>query len=68
MALPKRKTSKSKSKKRRTHYKVILSGSSLCQNCGEIKPPHRTCPSCGFYKGRNYIKKQEEVNLDKEKE
>lgn len=66
MALPKRKKSKSKSRKRRTHYKASTPGLSLCNNCGELKPPHRACPSCGFYKGRILIKQQEEVPSEEE--
>lgn len=61
MALPKRKKSRSKSRKRRTHYKASTPGLSLCSSCGELKPPHRACPSCGFYKGRVFSKQQEEV-------
>ncbi|MEE8044586.1 MAG: 50S ribosomal protein L32 [Thermodesulfobacteriota bacterium] len=61
MALPKRKHSRSRSRKRRTHYKLIKPGISICQNCGEHKSPHRACPSCGFYKGRTFIKEKQEV-------
>lgn len=56
MALPKRKTSRSKSRKRRTHYKVELPGTSFCPECNEMKPPHRACPTCGYYKGRNFFR------------
>ncbi|GJM15278.1 MAG: 50S ribosomal protein L32 [Thermodesulfobacteriota bacterium] len=59
MALPKRKHSRSRSRKRRTHYKLTKPGVSTCQNCGEHKSPHRACPSCGFYKGRTFIKEEE---------
>lgn len=59
MALPKRKTSRSKSRKRRTHYNAVMPGLSLCPNCGEHKPPHRACQSCGYYKGRTHIKEPE---------
>ncbi|MDA2921221.1 50S ribosomal protein L32 [Desulfobacterota bacterium AH_259_B03_O07] len=60
MALPKRKTSKSRSAKRRTHYKIIKPGLSICPNCGELKSPHRICVACGFYKGRTFKKEPEE--------
>ena len=59
MAVPKRKTSRSKSRKRRTHYTAAMPALSLCPNCGEHKPPHRVCQSCGFYKGRTHIKEHE---------
>jgi len=61
MALPKRKHSRSRTRKGRTHYKISKPGLSTCQNCAEHKPPHRACPSCGFYKGRTFIKEQEVV-------
>ncbi|HEX9830237.1 MAG: 50S ribosomal protein L32 [Thermodesulfobacteriota bacterium] len=60
MALPKRKTSKSKSRKRRSNYKILPPALSLCPNCNELKPPHRACPSCGFYKGKTYKKEPKE--------
>jgi len=41
MAVPKRKTSKSKRNKRR--------------KCGDARLPHHACPSCGTYKGRTVI-------------
>ncbi|MGH7886185.1 MAG: 50S ribosomal protein L32 [Thermodesulfobacteriota bacterium] len=61
MPLPKRKTSKSKSRKRRTHYKAVVPGVSLCTECNELKPPHRACPSCGNYRGRSFFRKKEEI-------
>jgi large subunit ribosomal protein L32 len=60
MALPKRKPSKSKSRKRRTHYKISRPSLSMCPNCNELKPPHRVCPNCGYYKGRTFKKEEEE--------
>jgi large subunit ribosomal protein L32 len=56
MAVPKRKKSKSKTRMRRSHNdKVALSRMVRCPNCGEYTRPHRVCPSCGFYKGREII-------------
>ncbi len=60
MAVPKRKTSSSKSKKRRTHYKTASPATSMCPECNEKMHPHRACPHCGHYKGRNFIKTEEE--------
>ena len=50
MAVPKRKTSKARRDKRRTHYKIATPGMSVCPKCGESKLPHRVCKSCGTYK------------------
>jgi large subunit ribosomal protein L32 len=53
MAHPKRKISKSRRDKRRTHYKATPPSLSTCSNCGELKLSHRACPSCGYYSGRS---------------
>jgi len=59
MAVPKRKTSKSKRDKRRTHQKVAALNIAECPQCGEATLPHHACPSCGTYKGRNVIETEE---------
>ncbi len=55
MAHPKRKTSKSRRDKRRTHKKASPPAVSTCPKCGEKKLPHRVCPSCGSYGGVQII-------------
>ncbi|NVM22052.1 MAG: 50S ribosomal protein L32 [Desulfobacterales bacterium] len=59
MALPKRKISKSRRGKRRSHQRVTLPSLSVCPQCNEPKLPHHVCPSCGHYKGRTVIEKEE---------
>jgi large subunit ribosomal protein L32 len=59
MAVPKRKKSKSKRDKRRTHQKVVAPNLSICPQCGEARLPHHACPSCGTYKGRVVTKTEE---------
>ena len=29
-----------------------------CPKCGEYKAPHRVCDNCGYYNGREVIKKE----------
>ncbi len=53
MALPKRRHSRSRTRKRRSHDALSAPGISTCAECGEPKLPHRICPSCGMYKGRS---------------
>ncbi len=52
MAVPKKKTSKSKRDMRRSHDALLAPGVSVCPECKEPKMPHRVCASCGSYKGR----------------
>ncbi len=55
MANPKRRHSKQRRDKRRSHHALAKPGLSRCPNCMEMKLPHRICPSCGHYKGRTLI-------------
>ncbi|NBO64678.1 MAG: 50S ribosomal protein L32 [Acidobacteria bacterium] len=58
MPNPKRRHSKSRSRKRRTHDALKATNLSSCANCGATRLPHRVCPACGFYDGRVVIDKQ----------
>jgi len=60
MAVPKRKTSKSKRDKRRTHQKIAGPNVMACPECQEAKLPHHACPSCGSYRGRNVLDSDDE--------
>jgi large subunit ribosomal protein L32 len=60
MALPKRKHSKSRRDKRRTHWKLIAPNLTECPRCHQPKLSHRACPSCGFYKDTQVIKIEKE--------
>jgi len=59
MALPKRKTSRTRRDKRRTHKKLVAPPMSVCPQCREVKLPHRVCPSCGYYAGREVLPVEE---------
>ncbi|WP_149454170.1 50S ribosomal protein L32 [Pasteuria penetrans] len=58
MAVPKQKLSRSKQRKRRTHWKLSPPALRACPNCGELTPPHRICRGCRVYRGRNYGKQK----------
>lgn len=55
MAVPKRKTSKARKRKRRTHYKLAVPGMVSCANCGELRKSHHVCAACGYYDGKEVI-------------
>ena len=63
MAVPKRKSSNARKNKRRSNvWKISAPAFSKCPNCGALTVPHRVCKNCGFYKGREVIKMDPEVN------
>ena len=51
MAVPKKRTSKQRKRKRRTHFKAQPVPVQACPKCGDAKAPHRVCPTCGHYAG-----------------
>ncbi len=57
MGVPKHKTAKTKSRMRKSnsYYKVKPLAMSTCPNCGALKLPHRVCPECGYYKGKQVL-------------
>ncbi|NQT84697.1 50S ribosomal protein L32 [bacterium] len=46
---PKRKHSKSRTRKRRTHQGLSGVQLATCSHCGATHLPHRVCPNCGYY-------------------
>lgn len=60
MAVPKRKTSKARRDKRRSNvWKLEVPGMVKCSHCGEYILAHRVCNVCGYYKGKDILKKEE---------
>jgi large subunit ribosomal protein L32 len=53
--LPKRKLSKGRRNRRRAHDAIGVPALVECGNCHQRILPHRVCPHCGFYKGRQVI-------------
>ncbi|GAB4457826.1 MAG: 50S ribosomal protein L32 [Bacteroidales bacterium] len=58
MPHPKRKHSKQRRDKRRTHYKASLPTLATCSNCGATIIYHHVCPECGFYRGKKAVEKE----------
>ena len=57
MPNPRRRHSKQRRDKRRTHYKAVATAVSACPQCGAAKVPHRACGDCGYYNGRKILVK-----------
>ncbi|MDP4008166.1 MAG: 50S ribosomal protein L32 [Candidatus Peregrinibacteria bacterium] len=61
--VPKRKTSKTRTKKRYASFKTrnitrMLNAVQLtvCEKCGEKRRAHHLCEACGVYRGRQVLK------------
>lgn len=55
MALPKRKHSKARRDKSRTHWKLAMPSLTKCPQCAAPILSHRVCPQCGHYRGRQVV-------------
>ena len=53
MAVPKKKTSKSRRDKRRATHRLEAPRVNECPTCHRPKRPHHVCPNCKTYKGRD---------------
>ena len=60
MPNPKRRHSKTRTAKRRTHDALKPIGTSECPQCHELKLPHVVCKNCGYYRGRQVRAVEEE--------
>ncbi len=55
MAVPKKRISRQRKRKRRTHYKAEDPSVQDCARCGDPKRPHRVCPNCGYYRDKSIL-------------
>ena len=55
MAVPKKKTSKSKQGMRRSHDSLGTPSYTECSQCHEMVRPHHVCMHCGYYKGKEVM-------------
>jgi len=55
MQAPKRRTSRSKRNKRRSHDALTAVNTIACPHCGEPSLSHRICRHCGTYRGRTIV-------------
>jgi large subunit ribosomal protein L32 len=55
MAVPKKRTSSTRRDKRRANHKAGKARLNQCSRCHSPRLPHRVCPTCGTYAGREVI-------------
>lgn len=55
MAVPKKRTSSARRDKRRATHKAAKARVNYCPQCHSARLPHRVCPECGHYGGREVV-------------
>lgn len=56
MPNPKRKHSKARTRRRRTHDKLKSPNLVRCVQCNQLHLPHRVCGNCGHYGKEEVVK------------
>jgi large subunit ribosomal protein L32 len=55
MAVPKRRISRTRRDKRRSHLRISAKKPAICSHCKQPKIAHRVCQNCGYYAGVEVI-------------
>lgn len=55
MSVPTYKHSKGRRDRRRLQDRIRLSSLAPCPQCKQLTLPHRVCPACGSYDGRQVV-------------
>ena len=55
MAVPKKRTSSTRRDKRRAQHMAATPRLNTCPRCHSPRLPHRVCPTCGTYAGREVV-------------
>lgn len=56
MAVPKKRTSKSRKGMRRAHDAIQhTAAAEVCDDCGALKLRHHVCMACGSYRGKKIL-------------
>jgi large subunit ribosomal protein L32 len=59
MAVPKQRQSHARTNKRRSQHKIEPPALRSCPQCHSPRLPHRVCPVCGTYAGREVVAAEE---------
>ena len=56
MGIPSKRRTKQQKRERASHFALVKIGLTTCTHCKKEIIPHRVCPFCGYYGGREVVK------------
>jgi len=68
MGLPSKRRTKQSKKERASHFALKAIALTACPNCKKKILPHKVCPYCGKYNGRQVIKVESLTERKKRRE
>jgi len=61
MGLPGHRRTSSHKRRRAAHFALTAVSVGACGHCGKPVRAHRACAFCGYYKGKEVVKKKAKV-------
>lgn len=55
MGLPSKRRTKQQKRERASHFALVEQSLTTCSHCKRKILPHRVCPHCGYYRGRDVL-------------
>lgn len=68
MPVPAKKTPRSRTRRRRSHHRLLVRSLSECPRCHQPMVPHRVCQNCGYYRGRDVLNLDAKLTKKEKKE
>lgn len=67
MPVPRQRLSSRRGRTRASHHALKPTTTSVCAQCKKPVVPHKVCPACGYYNGRNMNERPTAVTTKKPK-
>lgn len=67
MGLPAKRRTKQSKRERAAHFALSSASLASCSHCRRMIRPHRVCPHCGYYRGREVVKMKLAADRKKKK-
>ena len=67
MPVARQRHTKARRDRARVHLKLKTKKLINCPQCKNEVEPHKTCPKCGYYKGREVVDTMKRVNKKSQK-
>lgn len=62
MPVARQRHTKARRDRARVHHQITPKNLVVCSNCKAEIMSHKTCPKCGFYKGKEVVDTMKRVN------
>jgi large subunit ribosomal protein L32 len=67
MPVARQRHTKARRDRARVFYKLKSKKLVECSNCHKDIVPHKACPKCGYYKGKEVVDTMKKINKKKKK-